>query len=361
MILQARVERLFVLGWFFVPCVVPEKQGKEDQGSNTARQEPQFRVGLGNSECESFFVFIWYLKVPLLREKQRGGVENSGEEKTYHKTPSQKRLWTPPPMIGFPPPVCFRPVVFLRGNRHRPGKSHFLRPPKLVLEGALCVRFPRPQNRTMRFAPPLAAFQNSVFCFGVIFVTVGPCWIKQIKTLTAFELRSHRPATRVSRALRARVSPKVSPKTGVSDRVSIGVSPGPSGPRLWSVQKVSESVSGVSPFWHSGDTLRTLFGHPMERSVWHPRFRGHFRGHSPRHSGPKGPRDLCSWSAGSQTLKLYSKGLWTMVSKAWFEIAGWAGVNRRRPDYSSNLCPPKIWSIWLFWGVFWACFLFFFL
>ena len=24
--------------------------------------------------------------------------------------------------------------------------------------------------------------------------------------------------------------------------------------------------------------------------------------------------------------------------------------NRRRPDYSSNLCPPKIWSIWLFWG-----------
>ena len=26
--------------------------------------------------------------------------------------------------------------------------------------------------------------------------------------------------------------------------------------------------------------------------------------------------------------------------------------NRRRPDYSSNLCPPKIWSIWLFRGCF---------
>ena len=27
---------------------------------------------------------------------------------------------------------------------------------------------------------------------------------------------------------------------------------------------------------------------------------------------------------------------------------------RRAPDYSSNLCPPKIWSIWLFKGVFWG-------
>ena len=44
-------------------------------------------------------------------------------------------------MIRFPPPpVCFRPVVFLRGHRHRPGKSHFLGPPKLVLEGVLLGR-----------------------------------------------------------------------------------------------------------------------------------------------------------------------------------------------------------------------------
>ena len=34
-----------------------------------------------------------------------------------------------------------------------------------------------------------------------------------------------------------------------------------------------------------------------------------------------------------------------------------ANITRRPPDYSSDLCPPKLWSIWLFQGVFWACFL----
>ena len=42
---------------------------------------------------------------------------------------------SPPP----PPPLCSRPVISLRGNRHRPDESHFLRPPQLVLEGALMV------------------------------------------------------------------------------------------------------------------------------------------------------------------------------------------------------------------------------
>ena len=47
---------------------------------------------------------------------------------------------------------------------------------------------------------------------------------------------------------------------------------------------------------HSGPEgpQRHLVGH----SVGHPRFRGHSRGHSPGHSGPRGPRDPCSWSAG---------------------------------------------------------------
>ena len=43
------------------------------------------------------------------------------------------------------PPLCSRgsrPVIFLRGNGHRPDESHFLRPPKLVLEGALFGTFP---------------------------------------------------------------------------------------------------------------------------------------------------------------------------------------------------------------------------
>ena len=94
--------------------------------------------------------------------ENKGGVENSGEGKTYHKTPSQKRFWTPPPPKNgldpptydtFSPPVCFRPAVFLRGNGHRPGKSHFLRPPKLVLEGALYGTF-SPQKIARYVLPP---------------------------------------------------------------------------------------------------------------------------------------------------------------------------------------------------------------
>ena len=66
----------------------------------------------------------------------------------------------------YPPPVCFCLVVFLTGNRHRPGKSHFLRPPNWFWRAHSMVRFPPPPppNRTIRFAPPLAAFQN--FGFG---------------------------------------------------------------------------------------------------------------------------------------------------------------------------------------------------
>ena len=36
------------------------------------------------------------------------------------------------------------------------------------------------------------------------------------------------------------------------------------------------------------------------------------------------------------------------------KINHWFCIARRAPDYSSNLRPPKIWSIWLFQGVFWA-------
>ena len=47
---------------------------------------------------------------PIFREKQRG-VENSGEGKTYHKTPSQKQFWTPP-YDTFPPPRLSSPCCF---------------------------------------------------------------------------------------------------------------------------------------------------------------------------------------------------------------------------------------------------------
>ena len=84
----------------------------------------------------------------LFREKQRG-VENSGEGKAYHETPPQKRFWTLLPMIRFPPPLCSRHVILLRENGRRPDKSHFLRPPKVVLEGSLYSTFPPPPpNRT---------------------------------------------------------------------------------------------------------------------------------------------------------------------------------------------------------------------
>ena len=68
------------------------------------------------------------------REKQ-SGLENSGEGKTYHKSPPQKRFWTPPhSRYDFPPPaLCSRHVIFLRGNGHRSDESHFRRPPKLFL------------------------------------------------------------------------------------------------------------------------------------------------------------------------------------------------------------------------------------
>ena len=98
----------------------------------------------------------------IIQRKTKGGGKLGGGE-TYHKTPSQKRFWTPPPppMTRFPAPVCFHPVVVLRGNRHRPGKSHFLRPRKLVLEAALYATFsppkiarhvlPRPNNSTQNW------------------------------------------------------------------------------------------------------------------------------------------------------------------------------------------------------------------
>ena len=106
-----------------------------------------------------------------------------------------------------------------------------------------------------------------------------------------FLLQSPRPATGVSRALRARSVPGV----------SVGVFLGPSAPGLRSVQRVSwecpRSVKKVS---------RTLRGHSRD-TFWTLRSPGpegpqrHLEGHSWDTSGPKGPRDSCSRSGGLQT------------------------------------------------------------
>ena len=142
------------------------------------------------------------------------------------------------------------------------------------------------------------------------------CMIENQNYIAA--LRSCQPAAGVSRALRARVfpgvSPRVSPKTGVSGGVSpMGCPQAPSSPglrsvrkasreRLRSVKKVSRTLGGHSrdTFWTLRAGLEGVQGHLVGHSVGYPRFWGHSRGHSPEHSGPKGPRDPCNWSAGSQ-------------------------------------------------------------
>ena len=103
-----------------------------------------------------------FLRATIGQRKTKGGVENSGEGKTYHKTPPQKRFWTPPPMIRSPPPpVCSRNVISLRGNGHRPDQSHFRSPPKLFLEGTpKVVRFPPPKSHDTFPPRPVGRFPN---------------------------------------------------------------------------------------------------------------------------------------------------------------------------------------------------------
>ena len=95
-------------------------------------------------------------------EKNKGGGTREG--KTYHEAPPQKRCWTPPLMIRPPPPFCSCPVISLRGNGHRPDESHFLRPPKLVLEGTLYGTFPPPPSKISRYVlpPPLRIPKKNV-------------------------------------------------------------------------------------------------------------------------------------------------------------------------------------------------------
>ena len=57
------------------------------------------------------------------------------------------------------PPLCSRPVIFLRGNGHRPDESHYPRPPKLVLEGALYGTFSPPKSHDTFCPPPFANSQ----------------------------------------------------------------------------------------------------------------------------------------------------------------------------------------------------------
>ena len=87
---------------------------------------------------------MWPRENGTISEKNKGGGKLRRGE-TYHKTPPQKWFWTPPTYDTFCPPVCSLHVILFGGNGHRPDKSHFLRPPKVVLEGVLYSTFSPPK------------------------------------------------------------------------------------------------------------------------------------------------------------------------------------------------------------------------
>ena len=84
------------------------------------------------------------------RAAEGGGKLRGGE--TYRKTPPQKRPWTPPPAIRFPPLFWRLSVISLKIKRRRPDQPQFLRPPRVALESTLCST--PPQIHVIRFAPP---------------------------------------------------------------------------------------------------------------------------------------------------------------------------------------------------------------
>ena len=94
------------------------------------------------------------IQPPRTREKQKGGWKTQGRGKHIIKPLPKKRFWTPPPVIRFPTPVCSRPVIFLRGNGTDQDESDFLKPPKLVLEGALLLYVPPPPKIARYVLPP---------------------------------------------------------------------------------------------------------------------------------------------------------------------------------------------------------------
>ena len=97
-------------------------------------------------------------KVHLALSKKNKGGETQGRRKHTIKPLPRKGFGPLPLMIRFPPPLCSRNVILLRGSRHRTDKSHFLRPLKLGLEGALYSTFPPPPKSHDTFWTPLCEF-----------------------------------------------------------------------------------------------------------------------------------------------------------------------------------------------------------
>ena len=90
------------------------------------------------------------------KRKTKGGGGNSGEGKTHHKTPPQKRFWTPPLMIRFPPPFVYAVSFSLEETgTDQTTNPTFAPPPKLVLEGVLYGTFSPPKSHDTFCPPPL--------------------------------------------------------------------------------------------------------------------------------------------------------------------------------------------------------------
>ena len=94
-----------------------------------------------------------------VREKQRRG-ENSGGGKTYHKSPPQKRFWTPPLMIRFPPPFVHAMSFSLEEMGTDQTNPTFWGLQNWFCRGCFMVRFPPPPPPKSHdtFCPPLCEF-----------------------------------------------------------------------------------------------------------------------------------------------------------------------------------------------------------
>ena len=105
-----------------------------------------------------------------------GGKLRGGENIPQNYSP--KTVLDHPTCDTFPPPICSHHVIFFGGNGHRADKFHFLRPPKVVLEGALYSTFPPPPKSPDTFCPP--PFATSFFCRFWPFPKKRSIWKTQI-------------------------------------------------------------------------------------------------------------------------------------------------------------------------------------
>ena len=139
--------------------------------SQKLRPWSEFLLSLVNTES-GVELMVWVLLGPWSQkrwgrgrpmgvdffQKEKKGGGKLGKGKTYHKTPPQKRIWTPPTYDAFPPrPLCSRPVIILRGNGHKlsePSKTGFGW--RTLIESM--VRFPPPKI-ARDVLPPFAVSQ----------------------------------------------------------------------------------------------------------------------------------------------------------------------------------------------------------